>query len=39
MEALGEQMEAKINVIDREIREEIERAVREGRAEPAPTRQ
>lgn len=39
MEALGEKMEREMAAIDDEIRGEIERAVREGRAEPAPTRQ
>ncbi|GAA4786389.1 M56 family metallopeptidase [Lysobacter hankyongensis] len=39
MEALGEKMEREMAAIDSEIRGEIERAVREGRAEPAPTRQ
>ena len=39
MEALGEKMEREMAAIDSEIRREIERAVREGRAEPAPTRQ
>lgn len=39
MEALGEQMEREMAAIDSEIRRDIERALREGRAEPAPTRQ
>lgn len=39
MEALGEKIEREMAAIDGEIRGEIERAVREGRAEPAPTRQ
>jgi beta-lactamase regulating signal transducer with metallopeptidase domain len=39
MEALGERLEQEITAMDSEVRREIERAVREGRAEPAPTRQ
>ena len=39
MEALGEKMEQEMAAIDSEIHREIERAVREGRAEPAPARQ
>jgi hypothetical protein len=39
METLGERLEQEITAMDSEVRREIERAVREGRAEPAPTRQ
>lgn len=39
MEKLGERMELEAAEVNREIRKEIERAVREGRAQPAPKRQ
>lgn len=39
MEKLGERMELEVAEVNREIRREIERAVREGRAQPAPKRQ
>ena len=39
MEKLGTLMELEAAEVNREIRGEIERAVREGRAEPAPRRQ
>lgn len=39
MEKLGERMELEVAEVNREIRREIERAVREGRAQPAPRRQ